>query len=194
MMKKSDTEFSTLAVDTTIVSDEMFGYLDQLLQLWGGIMKGIDEDTYDQGATVTKNGFLPYRLLSSFKINLEESGLTDDGTGEIIDELNDLIKYHSNSQTFTLTIRLMLRVFRAGILPKIAESGAGFLLRQKDLSRRKRATNGMTPQERAERNKRIKESYATTDLKLNSFAINEARKQKLSPSTIKKIIKSQVDT
>ena len=51
---------------------------------------------------------------------------------------------------------------------------------------------------RPRRNERsgINESgnHTRTDLTLNSFAINEARKQKLSPSTIKKIIKSQVDT
>lgn len=77
---------------------------------------------------------------------------------------------------------------------KIVPMAFGYSDRQSKSASKSRTTRGMTPEERAERNRRIRESYARTDLTLNSFAINEARKQKLSPSTIKKIIKSHVDT
>jgi len=97
-------------------------------------------------------------------------------------------------KVYLRTFELAINILRSGLLPKMAQMGEKHHITNTQKRKKRRTWNGQTPQERAERNKRIRESYARTDLTLNSFAINEARKQKLSPSTIKKIIKSQVDT
>ena len=64
-----------------------------------------------------------------------------------------------------------------------------FHLTQSAKAKNPRIRNGIDPQVREKRNNRIRESFKTTKLSLNSFAKNEAKKHNLSPSQIKKIIK-----
>jgi hypothetical protein len=64
-----------------------------------------------------------------------------------------------------------------------------FHLTQSAKAKNPRMRNGIDPQAREKRNNRIRESFKTTKLSLNSFAKNEAKKHNLSPSQIKKIIK-----
>lgn len=79
---------------------------------------------------------------------------------------------------------------------KIVPMAFDYHLHQSKIAARPRATGGMMPQEREERNRRIREHFdkAKSNLSLHGFATRYREKYNLSASQLKKILKSQVDT
>lgn len=73
-----------------------------------------------------------------------------------------------------------------------------FYLTQSDKARRPRTRNGMTPADRLKRDRDIKKDYEKASEKgkisLHGFATKYQKKYNLSPSQIKKIIASKIDT
>lgn len=89
---------------------------------------------------------------------------------------------------------IVLDSARSGLLRKVALSG-GRLKRENFNKRKKREKwKGLTRSEREKRNGEIKEAFSKTKLTLNSFAVFEGKKHKLSPTAIKNILKSRVNT
>lgn len=78
----------------------------------------------------------------------------------------------------------------------LARAGQQFMISkaQSKKGRKMRNINGLTPDERLIRNDKILKDFTDTKLSLNNFAINEGKKHKLSPSMIKKVIKSHLNT
>lgn len=90
----------------------------------------------------------------------------------------------------SLTFQFILDAARAGLLRKHALTGKRQSLKKRDIRGRRQTWKGLLPDDRAERNDKIRAAFSKWKKSANSFYENKAAKYGLKPSTIRKIVES----
>lgn len=153
-------------LDAAILGDEMFERLDGVFAAFGSLIDTFDDETISQ---LTHPLWPHVDFLNSLRSNFNERGFNDEATQKIIESLENLTRSQNGCRSFLLAVRLMLRVYRAGLLPKTSSEGVRFFVRQGFAATRPRAKNGMTPADRSKRNEEIRADFASSNLTKNSF-------------------------
>lgn len=92
------------------------------------------------------------------------------------------------------SLEMIINILRAGNVPKKAIQGERLSVENSKKAKKERNSHGITPEERAKRDREIRNAFKKSKLTQNGFAIKYQKKYNLSITQIKKIIKSQVDT
>lgn len=88
------------------------------------------------------------------------------------------------------TLELAINLFRSGCLVKKTLQGEAFSEIQRDKGSKPRTVRDLSPEERKKRNDKIKSAFENTKLNENSFCQAQGKKNGLSSSQIRNIIKS----
>lgn len=88
-----------------------------------------------------------------------------------------------------LTVDMVVNVLRSGLLPELIEMGKSHSDSQSKKAKKPRTRGGLTPEDRAERNKKIIEAFKKSALTEKHWADKHAKKYELSSSMIRKILR-----
>jgi hypothetical protein len=94
------------------------------------------------------------------------------------------------AKVYFRTLELAINLFRSGSLVKKTLQSEAFSETQSDKGSKPRTVRDLSPEERKKRNSKIKSAFEKTKLTKNSFCKDQGKKNGLSPSAIREIIKS----
>lgn len=186
-MKKSLDDNIT---DALITSDEWDNIHYDLKQEMAALL---DRETFEE----CKNQNFAHTYLAHAEKLIRGKGDVDVGIPPLIRELRDSVKDYKCWRVFMQMLRLTTIISRSGVIPEMAHTGEKFKHVQSDKASKQRARNGLTPEKRAERNRKIIEHFKKASknghIKLNGFAKKHADKYGLKPTQFKEIIKKSLD-
>lgn len=191
MKKKIDPQHYLM--DALVTSDEWDSF-DYKLQLE---IKELGHIDYDSAPIDWKKNTLAYTYLYHVENLLLEKYQIGDHEIENIRELQTLIKKYDHLKTFLLTVRIATIAYRAGLIPAAVKGDWKHRCEQHEKGKKPRSHGGKMPAEIQTRNNQIVEDFKKALLKNPSltrsrFAEKHAAEHKLSPRTVRLILKMAV--
>jgi hypothetical protein len=131
-----------------------------------------------------------------FDKNGVDFGYSNIDEKKLIQELRDKLQNYEQWRVAAQTLRLAILAFRSGKLSEIKEIAIYEKRKQSRKGRKPKTVNGITPEMRAIRDKKIIENFKKSKLSANNFANKNAVKYKkeydISPRRVRDILSKEV--